>query len=112
AVLKLEEAGCIEHRGGVIFRERLLGGSEQPNSAVAKLSQVFGKSVKIENKIGFGRNILTDFVHDKEHILLAGLTTHQVDHLLGTSELTFVDVEGKILEVLSLGEQLGIKFCR
>ena len=112
AVLQFEEAGSIEHRRGVIFRERLLGGGEQPHRAIADLFQVFGQSVEIENQIGFGRGILTDLVDDKENILLAGLPAHQLDHLLGTFDFALGNVEGEILEVLSLGKEFGVKLRR
>ena len=109
-VLQLEQTGGVEHGGGVVLGQGLLGGGEEPDRAVADLFEVLGQPIQVEDEVGLGGHILADLVDDEEDVFLARLAPDQLDHLFGALDLGLVDVQGQVLEIVRRGKELGVEF--
>jgi len=72
AVFQFEQTRCVEHGGGVVLGQGLLGGCKKPDRTVADLFEIFRQAIEVEDEVGLGRDILADSSMMKEDVFFAG----------------------------------------
>ena len=84
AVVQLEQFRRIQCCTRIVFGQCLLGGAERSRPCRHRCSSGFCQAVQVENQIGTRRNVLADFVDDKDDVLFARTIANDVEHFLNT----------------------------